>query len=63
MEVTQVAAALTAIARRQRRMDDELRALVLVARRAGLSWDAISVALGGVPNGETLRRRFGGSGV
>lgn len=30
------------------------------ARSAGWSWDRISAALGGVPNGETLRRNFGG---
>jgi hypothetical protein len=30
------------------------------ARAAGWSWDKISAALGGTPNGETLRRNFGG---
>lgn len=30
------------------------------ARGAGWSWDRISTALGGTPNGETLRRNFGG---
>ncbi|MFI9603378.1 MULTISPECIES: hypothetical protein [Streptomyces] len=30
------------------------------ARAAGWSWDRISSALGGSPNGETLRRNFGG---
>ncbi|MEU0602018.1 hypothetical protein ABZ484_27820 [Streptomyces sp. NPDC006393] len=30
------------------------------ARAAGWSWDKISTALGGTPNGETLRRNFGG---
>jgi hypothetical protein len=29
------------------------------ARAAGWSWDRISAALGGTPNGETLRRNFG----
>jgi hypothetical protein len=29
------------------------------ARAAGWSWDQISAALGGRPNGETLRRNFG----
>jgi hypothetical protein len=29
------------------------------ARAAGWSWDRISAALGGAPNGETLRRNFG----
>jgi hypothetical protein len=30
------------------------------ARAANWSWDKISTALGGSPNGETLRRNFGG---
>jgi hypothetical protein len=30
------------------------------ARAANWSWDRISAALGGTPNGETLRRNFGG---
>ena len=30
------------------------------ARAANWSWDKISAALGGTPNGETLRRNFGG---
>ncbi len=30
------------------------------ARAADWSWDKISAALGGSPNGETLRRNFGG---
>ncbi|HYZ38948.1 MAG TPA: hypothetical protein VE673_19925 [Pseudonocardiaceae bacterium] len=30
------------------------------ARTADWSWDRISTALGGTPNGETLRRNFGG---
>jgi hypothetical protein len=29
------------------------------ARAADWSWDQISTALGGKPNGETLRRNFG----
>jgi hypothetical protein len=29
------------------------------ARAADWSWDRISAALGGSPNGETLRRKFG----
>ena len=33
------------------------------ARAAGWSWDRISAALGGTPNGETLRRRFGETGT
>jgi hypothetical protein len=30
------------------------------ARAADWSWDRISATLGGTPNGETLRRNFGG---
>jgi hypothetical protein len=30
------------------------------ARAANWSWDRISAALGGSPNGETLRRNFAG---
>jgi hypothetical protein len=33
------------------------------ARAGGWSWDKISAALGGTPNGETLRRNFGGGKV
>ena len=32
------------------------------ARAADWSWDQISAALGGKPNGETLRRNFGSGG-
>lgn len=32
---------------------------VRAARAEGWSWDRISAALGGTPNGETLRRNFG----
>jgi hypothetical protein len=32
------------------------------ARAADWSWDRISAALGGSPNGETLRRKFGADG-
>lgn len=38
-------------------------ALALAVREARAddwSWDTISAALGGSPNGETLRRNFGG---
>jgi hypothetical protein len=31
------------------------------ARSQDWSWDRISAALGGSPNGETLRRNFGGA--
>ena len=46
---------------RQLREDaDRLERLAVVtARRKGLSWDAISVLLGGKPTGERLRQRFG----
>lgn len=37
-----------------------LRLAVREARAGGWSWDRISAALGGAPNGETLRRNFGG---
>jgi hypothetical protein len=36
-----------------------LRLAVREARAAEWSWDRISAALGGSPNGETLRRNFG----
>lgn len=37
-----------------------IRVAVREARAEGWSWDRISAALGGTPNGETLRRNFGG---
>ena len=37
-----------------------LRVAVRGARAADWSWDRISAALGGSPNGETLRSNFGG---
>jgi hypothetical protein len=39
-----------------------LRMAVREARAADWSWDCISAALGGSPNGETLRRNFGDEG-
>ena len=36
-----------------------LRVAVREARTADWSWDRISAAMGGTPNGETLRRNFG----
>jgi hypothetical protein len=36
-----------------------LRVAVREARATDWSWDRISAALGGSPNGETLRRNFG----
>jgi hypothetical protein len=35
-----------------------LRIAVREARSADWSWDRVSAALGGTPNGETLRRNF-----
>lgn len=35
-----------------------LRLAVRQARADGWSWDRISAAMGGTPNGETLRRNF-----
>ncbi|MDT5132332.1 MAG: hypothetical protein QOE41_1643 [Mycobacterium sp.] len=43
-------------------MDHHQNAIALAlrkARAAEWSWDQISVALGGKPNGETLRSNFG----
>jgi hypothetical protein len=37
-----------------------IRVAVREARAAEWSWDRISSALGGSPNGETLRRNFDG---
>jgi hypothetical protein len=37
-----------------------IRVAVREARAADWSWDQISAALGGTPNGGTLRRNFGG---
>lgn len=37
-----------------------IRVAVREARAAQWSWDRISAALGGSPNGETLRRNFSG---
>ena len=36
-----------------------IRLAVREARAADWSWDQISAAMGGKPNGETLRRNFG----
>ena len=42
----------------RRTAQNALRAAVREARAADWSWDRISAALGGSPNGETLRRNF-----
>jgi hypothetical protein len=39
-----------------------IRVAVREARADDWSWDRISAALGGSPNGETLRRNFGNEG-
>jgi hypothetical protein len=39
---------------------NSIKVAVREARAAAWSWDRISAALGGTPNGETLRRNFGG---
>lgn len=43
----------------RRAAQSTLRIAVREARAAEWSWDRISAALGGSPNGETLRRNFG----
>jgi hypothetical protein len=43
----------------RRAAQNTLRIAVREARAADWSWDRISAALGGSPNGETLRRNFG----
>jgi hypothetical protein len=43
----------------RRAAQSSLRVAVREARAAEWSWDRISAALGGSPNGETLRRNFG----
>jgi hypothetical protein len=42
----------------RRTAQNALRVAVREARAADWSWDRISAALGGTPNGETLRRNF-----
>ena len=43
----------------RRTAQNAIRVAVREARAAEWSWDRISAALGGSPNGETLRRNFG----
>jgi hypothetical protein len=43
----------------RRAAQNTLRVAVREARAENWSWDRISAALGGSPNGETLRRNFG----
>lgn len=50
---------LVATAAEARRVaQSALAVAVREARAAGWSWDRISAAMGGNPNGETLRRNF-----
>ena len=44
----------------RRAAQNAIRVAVREARAAEWSWDRISAALGRLPNGETLRRNFGG---
>ena len=46
----------------RRTAQNAIRVAVREARDAEWSWDRISAALSGSPNGETLRRNFGGDG-
>ena len=46
----------------RRAAQNAIRVAVREARAAEWSWDRISAALGGSPNGETLRRNFGAEG-
>jgi hypothetical protein len=46
----------------RRSAQNAIRVAVREARAADWSWDRISAALGGSPNGETLRRNFGNEG-
>ena len=53
---------LSAAVDARRVAQNALRMAVREARAADWSWDRISAALGGSPNGETLRRNFGDEG-
>jgi hypothetical protein len=50
---------MSAAVNARRVAQNALRMAVREARAADWSWDRISAALGGSPNGETLRRNFG----
>lgn len=56
---TTVDALIEAAADARRVAQKAIEVAVREARRANWSWDQISAALGGKPNGETLRRNFG----
>jgi hypothetical protein len=51
---------MRAAAQARRVAQNAIALAVREARAANWSWDRISAALGGTPNGETLRRNFGG---
>ena len=54
----QVDELIAAAADARRVAQEALLVAVGKARASGWSWDRISAALGGSPNGETLRRNF-----
>jgi hypothetical protein len=58
--VTTIGELLQAATDARRIAQKALALAVREARAADWSWDQISAALGGKPNGETLRRNFGG---
>jgi hypothetical protein len=57
--VTTVEELMGGAADARRVAQNALALAVREARAADWSWDQISAALGGKPNGETLRRKFG----
>lgn len=57
--MTTVDELMTAASDARRVAQNALSLAVREARGEGWSWDRISAALGGTPNGETLRRNFG----
>ena len=56
---TSVEELLQAAADARRVAQKAIEVAVREARASDWSWDQISAALGGKPNGETLRRNFG----
>jgi hypothetical protein len=60
MTTTTVEELIQAAADARRVAQKAIEVAVREARAADWSWDQISAALGGKPNGETLRRNFGG---
>ena len=56
---TSVEELIQAAADARRIAQKAIQLAVREARAADWSWDQISAALGGKPNGETLRRNFG----